>query len=751
MTIHDWLLRRLSAASGRSPRPSGGDGDADPASRATTTVTHDRSLARRIDEELGSVVQPHTVCRNAWTASIALRRRPTELLLLDWRLPSRQLGLLLDVAGRPDAGGPPIPVLALLPQDRARELVADVAGRSDEHVVLPLDPAILRARVAMLDRRRRDLDRLRATGDDVRQQLERLRLASDAEGDVVWEWEPDADRLETSSEWATWTGSASSNPSHPLSEWLRRVHPDDADRLRDLLHSAAADGASPFEHRFRLRHADGEWRWTLARGHTVTVGPDARRRVVGLQTDLTQRDPYLTTPTSRAIQDPLTSLPTRSLLLDRLEHAFLKARREQTKGFAVLFFDVDRFKNINDSLGHLKGDRLLRQIADRVRSSCRPSDTVARFGGDEFVVVVEDLPDVRSATVAADRLLKAFRVPFDLDGVEVFVSISIGIAYWNRDYTTPENMLRDADTAMYRAKSSGRNRFSVFDEAMHAQVVATLQLENDLRRALSRSEFRAYYQPILSLAEGRIVGFEVLARWEHPERGLLLPASFIPVAEEMGAIIQLDRAMIEQGADRLRAWQRSHRRTPPLYLSVNVSSTQFNQTDLVTHIDLALRKAGLYGRSLTIEVTESVLMENAAYAQDMLQQLRSLDIGISIDDFGTGYSSLAYLRRFGIDTLKIDHSFVSRMLQDEDSSEIVRTITTLARNLGKQTVAEGVETRSQLEVLREIGIDHVQGNFISPPLTGERATELLARTWTSDNQLAKILDDRRSGVAVSGD
>jgi len=750
MTIRDWFARHLPGGFGRSQHPVEAAAPVELPPRPTVTVTRDRALARGIVDALGAAVEPHRVCRNAWTASMALTGAPIELLLVDWRLPGPQLDRLLPVLRADDVGVSRTPVVALLPEASPDRLVATVAARVDDHVLLPLDPPTLRVRLATLDRRRRELQHLQAAGDELRRQLGLLRIASDAQGDVVWEWDPSTDRLDTSPEWDSWTGALPVRASRTLADWLRRVHPDEAERLKDILQAAAEDGSKPFEHRFRLRHADGEWRWTLARGHSTPAESGGRRRVVGLQTDLTQRDPYIATPTSRAIQDPLTSLPTRSLLLDRLEHAFFKARRDGSKGFAVLFFDVDRFKNINDSLGHLKGDRLLRQIAERVSGICRPSDTVARFGGDEFVVVVEDLPDLRAATVAADRLLKAFRVPFDLDGVEVFITVSIGIAYWNAEYSHPEEMLRDADTAMYRAKSSGRNRFSVFDEAMHAQVVATLQLENDLRRALSRSEFRAYYQPIVSLLEGRIVGFEVLARWEHPERGLLLPASFIPVAEEMGAIIQLDRAMIEQGADRLRAWQRSHRHTPPLYLSVNVSSTQFNQTDLVTHIDLALRKAGLYGRSLTIEVTESVLMENAAYAQGMLEQLRSLDIGISIDDFGTGYSSLAYLRRFGIDTLKIDYSFVSQMLQDEDSSEIVRTIATLARNLGKQTVAEGVETRSQLEVLREIGVDHVQGNFISPPLTGDRAGELLARTWDADDQLAKILEDRRAGVVASG-
>jgi predicted signal transduction protein with EAL and GGDEF domain len=372
--------------------------------------------------------------------------------------------------------------------------------------------------------------------------------------------------------------------------------------------------------------------------------------------------------------------------------------------------------------------------------------TAARFGGDEFAVVAESLVDIRAAISVADRLLSTFSIPFDLDGVEVFVTVSIGIAFWNPSYSKPEDLLRDADTAMYRAKAMGRNRYAVFDTSMHDRVVATLQLENDLRRALVRNEFSPYYQPIVDLASGRITGFEALVRWEHPERGLVMPSDFIPVAEDMGAIIQLDRYVAEQGCQQLRTWRGQFRPHKSLNLSVNISSTQFNQPDLVPQIDLILRNTGLYGKSLTIEVTESVLMENAAHAVHMLEQLRSLDIGISIDDFGTGYSSLAYLRRFGIDALKIDHSFVSRMLNDDDSQEIVRTICTLARNLGKQTVAEGVETRSQLEAIRELGVDRVQGNFIAPALPADRATDLLRRTAGSDDHLAKILADRMLGV-----
>jgi len=286
---------------------------------------------------------------------------------------------------------------------------------------------------------------------------------------------------------------------------------------------------------------------------------------------------------------------------------------------------------------------------------------------------------------------------------------------------------------------------------MHARVVATLRLETDLRRAIARNEFRVYYQPIVSITVGRITGFEVLVRWQHPDRGLLLPKHFIGVSEEMGAIIQIDRFVAEEACRQLRAWQNKYRHNPPLNVSVNISGTQFLQPDLVQQIDHILRKTGLYGRSLTLEVTESVLMENAQYAAAMLEELRALDIGISIDDFGTGYSSLAYLRRFKIDTLKIDYSFVSRMLADEESSQIVKTITTLAGNLGKQTVAEGVETRSQFDALRELGVDRAQGIFISPPVPAAEAEDLLARTIHEDNHLRKILSDRLKSGTQPGD
>ena len=438
--------------------------------------------------------------------------------------------------------------------------------------------------------------------------------------------------------------------------------------------------------------------------------------------------------TAGNLKDPLTGLITRDVLVERLGESMTKARRKKTF-LAVLHCDVDRFKHVNDGIGHEMGNRLLCAVARRMESLARPGDIVARCGGDEFVLVVDRLENMREAVAAAERIRREFEAPFDLDGHEVFASLSIGIAVSDQRYTKAEEILRDADTAKFRAKEKGRNNFAVFEPPMHDRVVKMLELESDLRRAVARREFRPYYQPIVSIAEGRIVGFEALSRWDHPRRGLLQPVDFIGVAEEMGAIVQIDRWLMEEACRQLRAWQNRYREFRRLTMAVNISPVHFLHHDLVRQVDLILRNTGLYGESLKIEVTESMLVENAEFAAEMLEQLRTLKIGISLDDFGTGYSSLAYLRRFEIDTIKVDQSFVSTMLRDEDSSEIVKTVITLARNLGKETVAEGVETASELMALKVLGVDHIQGFLISKPVPADEAEALLA----VDNPLKYVL------------
>ncbi|HEX8181488.1 MAG TPA: EAL domain-containing protein [Pyrinomonadaceae bacterium] len=424
-----------------------------------------------------------------------------------------------------------------------------------------------------------------------------------------------------------------------------------------------------------------------------------------------------------AFHDALTGLPNRTLLLDHLKLAIERARRRADHLFAVLFIDLDRFKNINDSLGHSTGDRLLIALARRLEGCLRPMDTVARLGGDEFAILLDGLEDARAAISVAERIQNELMQSFNLNGHEVYTTASIGIALSATGYEQPENVLRDADTAMYRAKENGKARHELFDTVMHARAVALLKLENDLRRAVERSEFVVYYQPVVSLETGEIKGFEALLRWHHPERGLVAPTEFVSLAEETGLIFEIGRWVLQEACQQLRRLQKLAPRA--LTISVNLSSKQFNQPHLIDQIKQALAAAQIAPHCLQLEITESVVMENAETATAMLMQLRALGVQLSIDDFGTGYSSLSYLHRFPVSTLKIDRSFVTRMGAGDENAEIVRTIVTLANNLGMEVIAEGVETEAQLAHLRELNCAYGQGYLFSRPVEGERAAALV--------------------------
>jgi diguanylate cyclase (GGDEF)-like protein len=425
-----------------------------------------------------------------------------------------------------------------------------------------------------------------------------------------------------------------------------------------------------------------------------------------------------------AFHDALTGLPNRALLMDHLKLSIERVKGRSGYLFAILFLDLDRFKNINDSLGHIAGDQLLIEIARRLEKCLRPTDTVARLGGDEFAILLDGLEDYGDAIRVAERVQNDLASPFNLGGHEVYTTASIGITLNTIGYDDPENVLRDADTAMYRAKENGKARHEMFDKVMHARAVALLQLENDLRRAIEREEFRVFYQPIVSLETDRIVGFEALIRWRHPEQGYVSPTEFIPVAEETGLIIEIGQWVLGEACGQMREWQRQSPDLRALTLSVNLSGKQFTQPDLIEQIKRILDRTNFDPRSLKLEITESVVMENAETASMMLTQLRALGVQLSIDDFGTGYSSLSYLHRFPVTTLKIDRSFISRMSAGLENSEIVRTILTLAGNLGMEVVAEGVETEEQLAQLKSMRCDYAQGYLFSKPVDADAAAAL---------------------------
>ena len=405
--------------------------------------------------------------------------------------------------------------------------------------------------------------------------------------------------------------------------------------------------------------------------------------------------------------------------------------------FAVLFLDLDRFKNINDSLGHTHGDLLLVAFAERLERALRPVDTLARFGGDEFAILLSGMSDATDAVRVAQRISEELSQPFVLDKNSAFATSSIGIALSSTGYDRPEDILRDADTAMYRAKENGKARYEVFDQGMHARAVSRLQLESDLRRAVEEKQFCVYYQPIICLQTGRLSGFEALVRWNHPRRGLVSPADFIPAAEETGLIVPIGEWVLHEACKHIRKMQLEFPSHRSLSLSVNLSARQVAQPDLLDRIQEALVDSKLDPHCLKLEITESVVMENAEAAALMFKQLRALGVQLSIDDFGTGYSSLSYLHRFPLNYLKIDRSFVSRLTTDNDNA-IVRTISTLARNLGMEVIAEGIETEEQYQQLRMLGCEYGQGYLFSQPVGTEGVLRLLAQDAhrDADPQLA---------------
>jgi diguanylate cyclase (GGDEF)-like protein len=428
-----------------------------------------------------------------------------------------------------------------------------------------------------------------------------------------------------------------------------------------------------------------------------------------------------------AFHDALTNLPNRALLAENLKFVIERARQHEDYQFAVLFLDLDRFKNVNDSLGHSIGDQLLITMARRLESCIREVDMVARLGGDEFAILLDGIPNQAEATNMARRIQEKLQSPFSISGHEVFTTTSIGIALSSTGYDHPENMLRDADTAMYRAKAQGKACYEVFDKGMHTHAVYVLQMENDLRRAIEREELRVYYQPIVALDNGQLSGFEALIRWQHPERGFINPADFIPLAEDTGLIVPLGLWILKRACQQLNKWQWQSSANRSLFMSVNLSGKQVAQPDLVENIGDILKETRVDPRHLKLEITESAVMENADMAARLLKRLKGLGVQLSIDDFGTGYSSLSYLHRFPVNTLKIDRSFVGRIGEAAENIEIVRTVISLAENMGMEVVAEGIETMSQLTQLRKLKCQYGQGYLFSRPVDADSVSAWISK------------------------
>src|SRR5688500_1871593 len=425
------------------------------------------------------------------------------------------------------------------------------------------------------------------------------------------------------------------------------------------------------------------------------------------------------------LHDALTGLPNRSLFTERLRHAMRRAARHPDDLFAVLFLDLDRFKDVNDNLGHFSGDELLRAVARRLEACIRPEDTVARLSGDEFAILLESITDTSDAGRVAERIEEALSFPINLGGAEVTTSASMGIVTSSMSHEQPEQLLRSADMAMYRAKAAGRARYEMFDRAMHSDALARLQLETDLRRAVDQGEFRLHYQPLVSLRTGRVTGLEALVRWEHPERGLVQPAGFIAIAEETGLIVPIGRWVLVEACRQMKQWHASHPRKTPLTIGVNLSVKQFSQPDLLDQITHALETTELPPSALRLEITESAIIDKGTYAIAVLTQIRDLGVQVYLDDFGTGYSSLSYLHGLPIDAIKIDRAFVSSMDTNEKNLRLVRTVLTLSEIVGVRAEAEGISTSEQLRELRSLNCEQGQGYLFSAPITRDAVSDLL--------------------------
>lgn len=503
------------------------------------------------------------------------------------------------------------------------------------------------------------------------------------------------------------------------------IHPSDRERIWREIQTAIED-EQPFRVTYRIRTSNGEERWVWEQGRAVEE-LDGDVVLEGFITDVSDRKRFEEQLYHDTFHDRLTALPNRALFMDRLERSLHRWQRHSRDLFSVLCLDLDRFKLINDSLGHQFGDDLIVAVALRLSEFLGPEHTVARLGGDEFAVLLEDMEHPSDAVRIAERVGEMLRTPIHLKDRELFITGSLGVALSANRYDRAEDLLRDAEIAMYRAKALGGGRHEIFDRAMHDRAVAMLQLESDLRRAVHRHEFYLHYQPILSLQDGRTTGFEALLRWRHPKQGEIPPEEFIAVAEETGLIVPIGRWVLREACQNMRRWQERYPALVGMTMAVNISSHQFSQSDLVEEVADILDECDLEGANLRLELTESIIMESAELTAGTLSRMKALDIHLSVDDFGTGYSSLSYLHRFPLDTVKIDRSFVGAMTQDRENQEIVRTIITLAHSLGMDVVAEGVETEEQVDQLRAMGCEYAQGRYFAAPVGAEELEERLSR------------------------
>lgn len=694
---------------------------------------HNRDLLSRRLQRAG---YPVAVAASGQEALDYLAAHPVSVVLLDVRMAGMS-GLEVLQAIRQTWAATHLPVIMVTANDGSEDIVTAFDLGADDYVTKPIDFPVALARVRTQLARKDAEDRLRASE-------ERYAVAARGANDGLWDWNLSTGDVYFSARWKAIVGYDERDIGQAPEEWFERVHPEDLLEVRAELDAHLAGRTPHFEHEHRVRHRDGGFRWVLARGMAVRDEAGFAVRLAGSLSDVT----------AAKVVDPVTGLPNKILLIDRLERV-LHHQRDLDAQCAVLFLDLDDFKLVNDSLGIARGDELLEAVAARLQASLgaldresenpdavtrREDQTIARIGGDEFVILLPETRGAIEAARVAERLQRDFRPAFTIGGHEIFSTVSIGIALGTTGHEKPEDLLRDADTAMDRAKAVGKGRIEHFDIAMRDRVRERLQLETALRQALDREEFVPHFQPIIDLQTGELAGFEALIRWQHPERGLVLPGEFITAVEDNGLVTAIGRQFFAVVARQLRAWHAARPGRRPLSLNVNFAGRQFLEPGLVEYLLTTLHEAGLDPGQLVVEVTESTAIADLDRATTVLGQIHDAGLRVALDDFGTGYSSLSCLHELPIDGVKLDRSFVAN---ERRHPEILRAMVLLAEHLGLTVTAEGIETARQWRQLRDLGCQFAQGFLFSKPLDATAATALVEndQNW---------LPEDTTPVAVAG-